>query len=252
MKITIENKTIDTDVFYDVSIGLQNNLENPRAWYVDFPVIEPVRSENFVGSVAEGNSVNFNNISFNPHGHGTHIECLGHITKKVFSVNQLFKDYFVKATLVTITPQNIFNTEFQQEDRVILKEQLEAVLTHETDCLMIRTLPNEKEKLHRNYSNTNFSYLDVHCVEIMEKYNVRHLIVDQPSVDRENDKGRLAFHKAFWKTENDAPRYHSAIIEFAYFADEIPDGDYFVNIQVAPIENDASLCRPILFPIQEN
>lgn len=243
------NTHIDTSVFYDASIGLTNTIENPRAWYVDSPVIEPVRGEGFVGSVAEGGSVNFRNITFNPHGHGTHIECLGHVTEEVYSVNQLFKDYFVKAKLITITPSSKHNSDFNQEDFVILKKQLEAVLDAPVECLMIRTLPNTEDKKQRNYSNTNFPYLDKECVELLDKMGVKHLVVDLPSVDREVDNGVLDFHKSFWKTHTSVPRFDRTITEFAYFSHEIKDGEYLVNMQTAPIENDATLCRPLLFPI---
>lgn len=240
---------IDTEKFFDVSIGLKNNSENPRAWYVDFPVIEPVRTATFVGSVAEGNSVNFRNITFNPHGHGTHIECLGHVTETVYSVNELFKDYFLRARLISLQPSTVFNKEFQEQDLVILKEHLEKTISSETECLMIRTLPNSEDKKHRNYSNTNFPYLHQDCVKVLDQLNVKHLIVDLPSVDREVDNGVLAFHKSFWKTNTDAPRFDRTITEFAYFPDEMPDGEYFLNMQVAPIENDAVPCRPLLFPV---
>lgn len=250
MHLILDDTTyIDTSNFYDASIGLSNTLENPRAWYVDFPIIEPVRNNDFVGSVAEGNSVNFRNIAFNPHGHGTHIECLGHVTEKVYSINDLFHDFFLHAKLVTITPTCIYNEEFQQNDWVITKELLEAVLSEETTCLMIRTLPNEETKKHRNYSNTNFPYLDKDCVELLDKYHVKHLIVDLPSVDRENDHGVLAFHKSFWKTTNEKPRFDRTITEFAFFSEDVKDGNYFVNMQTAPIENDATLCRPLLFQV---
>ena len=56
----------------DCSIPLSASEQNPRAWYVDQPVIEPVRGNGWVGAVAEGGSVNFRNVFFNPHGHGTH------------------------------------------------------------------------------------------------------------------------------------------------------------------------------------
>ena len=42
------------------------------------------------GSVAEGGSVNFYDIDFNPHGHGTHTECIGHISKEKESYNAEF------------------------------------------------------------------------------------------------------------------------------------------------------------------
>lgn len=244
-----EKQYVNTSIFFDASIGLSNTNENPRAWYVDFPIIEPVQTESFIGSVAAGNSVNFRNISFNPHGHGTHIECLGHVTKEVFSVNQLFKEYFLTARLITITPEKVFNTHFQEEDLVITKESLEKVLTENTECLLIRTLPNPLEKKTRNYSNSNFPYLAKECVETLNKYGVKHLIVDLPSVDREVDNGVLDFHKTFWNVNTSSPSYDKTITEFAYFSEEIKDGTYLLNMQVAPIENDASPCRPLLFPI---
>jgi arylformamidase len=72
----------------DCSLPLEGSEENVRAWYVSAPIIEPVRENGWVGSVAEGGSVNFRSIHFNPHGHGTHTECLGHITQEVHSVNR--------------------------------------------------------------------------------------------------------------------------------------------------------------------
>ena len=78
----------------DISIPLSDSETNPRAWYVDRPKFEPVRTQHYVGSVEEGGSVNFRDVYFNPHGHGTHTECLGHITKKVYSINQTMKTFF--------------------------------------------------------------------------------------------------------------------------------------------------------------
>ena len=86
-----ESHFIETNSPFDLSIGLRNSIENVRAWYVDPPRFEPVRANGFLGSVEEGGAVNFRNIFFNPHGHGTHTECCGHITKQVYSVNQNLK-----------------------------------------------------------------------------------------------------------------------------------------------------------------
>ena len=36
------NQFIDTNLPLDISIPLSNTAENPRAWYVDLPVFEPV------------------------------------------------------------------------------------------------------------------------------------------------------------------------------------------------------------------
>ena len=85
MKITIQHNhstyKVNLSNPIDISIPLTNKAENPIAWYIDKPVIEPVKFEEWIGKVSSGmSSTNFNNIQFNPHAHGTHTECLGHIT----------------------------------------------------------------------------------------------------------------------------------------------------------------------------
>ncbi|MFN5373708.1 MAG: cyclase family protein, partial [Flavobacteriia bacterium] len=68
---------IDTSAPIDLSLALSASPDNPRAWYVDAPRMEPVRANGFIGSVAEGGAVNFRDVFFNPHGHGTHTESYG-------------------------------------------------------------------------------------------------------------------------------------------------------------------------------
>jgi len=63
----------------DLSITMGDG-HGSRAWYVDFMKLQVVRANGFLGSVAEGGAVNFRDVQFNPHGNGTHTECLGHIS----------------------------------------------------------------------------------------------------------------------------------------------------------------------------
>jgi arylformamidase len=236
---------IDTSKPLDISLPLSNTLDNPRAWYVDLPIIEPVMENGFVGSVKEGGSVNFRNISFNPHGHGTHTECLGHITPEVFSVNQSLNQFFFTAEVVSINPHNI------EGDLIITKEQLEKVLKgKQTEALVIRSLPNLLEKKHLNYTETNPPYLELSCIDVLNACGVKHLLIDLPSVDRESDGGILAFHHAFWQVPQN-PQFDKTITEFIYVNASIGDGSYILNLQVAPFENDASPSRPVLYKIFE-
>ena len=57
-----ETHYIDTQEPLDISIALSASDKNPRAWYVDPPRMEPVRTEHYTGSVKEGGSVNFRDI----------------------------------------------------------------------------------------------------------------------------------------------------------------------------------------------
>lgn len=151
MLAKINNFEIDLSKPIDVSIPLTNTDENPIAWYIEKPVIEPVVFGDWIGKVSEGkSSTNFNNIFFNPHGHGTHTECLGHITNDFYSINQSLKQFFFFAKLITIEPEKV------GDDLVITKNQVEKALSTSTslsvtnEALVIRTLPNEKEKSPEN------------------------------------------------------------------------------------------------------
>jgi kynurenine formamidase len=199
----------------------------------------------WVGSVELGGAVNFRNIYFNPHGHGTHTECLGHITKKIYSINAQLNTYFFHATLVSVTPEEVIVGD--EKDYVITKKSLAALenIAH-SEALVIRTLPNSTNKKTFQYSSTNPPYLSLDCLEEMNRLGVKHLLIDLPSVDRESDGGALAFHHHFWGVPEN-PDMERTITELIYVDDQIQDGSYILNLQVAPFENDASPSRPVLY-----
>ncbi|GAA3725853.1 MULTISPECIES: cyclase family protein [Flavobacterium] len=251
----INNFEIDLSKPIDISIPLTNTDENPIAWYIEKPVIEPVVFGDWIGKVSEGkSSTNFNNIFFNPHGHGTHTECLGHITNDFYSINQSLKQFFFFAKLITVEPEKI------GDDFVITKEQVQKALSASTslsvtnEALIIRTVPNQKEKKSRKYSNTNPPYLSEEAAIFIRESEIQHLLIDLPSVDKEHDEGKLLAHKAFWNVKdthkvNPDARFNATITEMIYVSDEIEDGNYILNLQIASFENDASPSKPILYTI---
>lgn len=252
MKATIIHNSkkfsVDFSAPIDISLPLTNTDENPIAWYLERPIIEPVRVDDWIGKVSEGkSSTNFNNIFFNPHGHGTHTECLGHITRDFYSINAHLKTFFFVAELVTIYPYA------QGDDRVISKIQIQAALDGKMpEAVVIRTLPNEIEKSSRKYSNTNPPYLHESAAEFLRKIGVKHLLIDLPSVDKERDDGKLLAHKAFWNVTNinelnEEARLDATITELIYVPESIADGSYLLNLQIAPFENDASPSKPVLY-----
>ena len=245
MKAKIKNDFIDLSKPLDISIPLRGNASNVNAWYVEPPKIEPHTDGDFVGKVSEGASTNFNDIQFNPHAHGTHTECVGHITKEFHSVNQNLKKYFFLAEVITIAPEKY------QDDFVISRKQLQYALGNKKrEALVIRTLPNLKDKMNRQYSNTNPPYLLEQAAEFLAEKGIEHLLIDLPSVDREKDGGALLAHNAFWNTQGKT-RYSATITEFIFVSNSIKDGKYFLNLQVAPFENDASPSRPVLYKIED-
>lgn len=236
---------IETSQGLDISLTLSDTEENVRAWYVDKPRMEIVRANGFVGSISEGGSVNFRDVYFNPHGHGTHTECCGHITNEVYAVNDVLKEFFFKARLISILPMELDNG-----DKIIREEQIRPFLSDEfCEAIILRTLPNEVQKKSINYSGTNPCYIDVSVVNLLNEFTVKHLLVDLPSVDREEDGGKLAFHHAFWNVP-EAPNLDRTITELVYVPNEIEDGKYVLEIQMAAFKNDASPSRPVLYRIQ--
>ena len=249
MKATVNNLEFDLSTPIDISITLTNSNENPIAWYLEPPRIEPVMMGDWVGKVAKGASTNFNNIFFNPHGHGTHTECLGHITRDFYSINQCLKQFFFTAELISIAPENYF------DDKIITKSQIErAIKNSNSEALIIRTLPNLESKKHQKYSNTNPPYLTEEAAIYIREIGIQHLLIDLPSVDKEKDEGKLLAHKAFWNVKNtndlnkDA-RKNCTITELIFVENAVLDGIFLLNLQIASFENDASPSKPVLYKL---
>jgi len=246
MLVTFANgNRADLSKGIDISLPLTDDKSNPRAWYVDLPRFEPVRTDDWVGVVKEGGGVNFRDIFFNPHGHGTHTECLGHITETVYSINESLNQYFFNAVVISVSPEKRASEEGTDEI-ITLKQLLPLKKYKAIEALIIRTLPNSTDKKSKNYSSTNPPYIDVECLELIDELEVKHLLIDLPSVDKELDDGVLAFHHGFWGVPN-KQRFDRTITEFIYVPDLVSDGEYLLNLQVAPFENDAAPSRPVLY-----
>lgn len=245
MLAKIKNDTIDLSIPLDISISLRADATNVNAWYIEPPKIEPHSEGGFVGKVSEGSSTNFNDIWFNPHAHGTHTECVGHITEDFHSINQNLKQFFFKAEVITLAPEKY------QDDFVISRKQLQyAIGNKKRKALVIRTLPNTRDKLTKQYSNSNPPYLLEEAAELLVAKGIDHLLIDLPSIDKEKDGGALLAHNAFWNTKGEI-RKHATITEFVYVPNRVEDGAYYLNLQVAPFENDASPSRPVLYKIED-
>ena len=227
----------------DISIAIDPKKRNVNAWYIGDPSIKPEVLDDEEISVASGAVVNFNTISFNPHSHITHTECVGHITKEVHSVNKNLKHYFHLAELVTIAPL------FHNGDFLIGVKQLKTALRNKKrDAIVIRTIPNLEEKKSMQYSNTNPTYLSEKAAIYLREKGIKHLLIDLPSVDKEKDGGRLLSHNAFWNTDGKV-RMDATITEFIYVPNNVEDGEYLLNLMIAPFENDATPSKPILYKI---
>jgi len=227
----------------DISIPLRSGELNVNAWYCPPVKIEPVIMDGWIGDVSQGGLVNFRNVLLNPHGNGTHTECVGHISKEQFTLNNCLKRFNFLSKVISITPQAI------GDDLVITKDLIANSLTEKIEALIIRTNPNPNEKINKHYSNTNPPYIDSDAMRFIVSMGVNHLLIDLPSVDKEKDDGKLAAHHIFWNYPEDI-RKDCTISELIYVPDAIDDGLYLLNLQITSLENDASPSKPVLYTLK--
>ena len=244
--------TVNLNTPIDISISISDGRKQKgaSAWYVCPPKFEPVKSEGFIGKVSEGGSVNFTDVFINPHGHGTHTECLGHITPEAHSVDEAIRTLIGNTTLIPCYLMSVIPEE-KAGDRVVTKDSIPTDVSL-PKAVAIRTLPNNASKQTMTWDNTNPPYLDPAFTRELVRQGVEHLLIDLPSVDREVDGGALASHRAFFQLEGDSePRGNATITEFVYIPNSATDGFYALNLQVAPLDLDASPSRPVLFRLEE-
>lgn len=248
-QLTFAGKSVQVDFKapLNIALPLRAGDQNPNCFYAPYMEVEPVRAGDFVGSTAEGGPLNFMNVKFNPHGNGTHTECVGHIAKKPYYISEQLQRFMHWGQLVSLYPQQMENG-----DRVITREalaQLWEAQSEACEAFIIRTLPNTAEKKQRVYSGSNPPYLAADAASFLVEKGITHLLLDLPSVDRAEDGGALAAHRAFWQYP-DKPRETASITELIYVPNEIPDGYYLVQLQIANFELDASPSKPQLYGLE--
>ncbi len=251
----------------DISIPLQFNGSQPNVYGVAPATSDPCVSGSLVGDTRRGGSCNFEQYTFIPHCNGTHTECVGHITHERISVRDCLTDVFIPAILISVKPRRASEgreafTPPAEDDPVItfrdIRDSFRRFGTLRDEALIVRTVPNAESKLTQQYLTGIPPYFTPQAMEYMVELGVRHLLVDMPSVDRLYDEGRLANHRIFWEVDqgsfelSELARRQCTITELIYVPDEVPDGYYLLNLQIAPFATDASPSRPILFRRTEN
>ena len=76
-----------------------------------------------------------------------------------------------------------------------------------------------------NYEHINTLFRR-RCRCVSESKEIKHLLIDLPSVDKEKDDGLLLAHHAFWNTLGEL-RLDATITEFIYVPNYVEDGTYF-------------------------
>ncbi len=251
-EINLNNETFKVNLNNPIDLSLTSKVKNSfKAWYVNEIKINSIKNDDFIGSVKDGGAVNFREILINPHGNMTHTESVGHISQKEINVNKLLHTHHFIAQLITIKPQKISinNKKGKKEvDEIISLNQIKNKILPNIQALIIRSQKNYDELTNKNYSHTNWPFLAESSAAYIRNKGVQHLLIDQPSIDKEFDEGKLLAHRAFWNYPNEID-LKKTITELIGIPDHIKDGRYLLNLSLANIENDAVPSRPIIYKL---
>jgi arylformamidase len=251
-----------------IAIALDFSGQQPSFFNAPPATAEPLRAGAFTGDIAAGGSCRCATHTLTPHCNGTHTESVGHVVQEPVSIHAIAPDALLIARVISVAPVTadpdlaISYPAAQAGDRMITAAQLAKAAsgTRAAECtaLVVRTLPNTRDKQTRRYEPVVQMppYFSLDAMQWIVAQGYSHLVVDLPSVDRAADDGRLSCHRIFWGLPQgsvalaDARRANATITELAFIADEIADGLYLLNLQLAAFVSDASPSRPILYPLK--
>jgi arylformamidase len=257
--------TVDLTRGVSLAIALDFDAPQPRHFGAPRASAQPFALPGFSGSVATGASCNCSVVTLIPHCHGTHTECVGHLTRERHDAWRVVPLGLIPALLVSASPERAADSAEGTEplpapgDLLITAGALErawpATLPFEPQALVIRTLPNTADKRTRDYSGLVPPYLSREAAELLLVRGIVHLVVDVPSIDRTHDQGKLTAHRLFFglapgETGLDAARRAAATVtELAFVPNELADGAYLLELQVPELAGDAVPSRPLLYPL---
>ncbi|MBI2380680.1 MAG: cyclase family protein [Gammaproteobacteria bacterium] len=251
----------------DIAIALDFSGTQPNHFGAAPATMEPMRAGGFVGDTAQGGSCNVPEIRLNPHCNGTHTESLAHIAHNAAPVHLALTQSLHPGVLVSLVPvaseacAEAYLPAHQPGDRLITRAALEQALADYADAqlkaLVIRSLPNSRDKLGFRYGEDGFPpFLSLPAMAYLLERGVEHLLVDFPSVDKMYDEGYLEVHHRFWNIPERAhlagpeALSHKSITELVFVPDTIADGFYLVELSIPAFLLDAAPSRPRLYALE--
>ncbi len=264
----------------DLSVPIRFDGSQPAAFGLPRASCVWAHTDDFSGHVADGASCNVETLTITPHAHGTHTECVGHITHARISLVDVWRPAPLRALLVTVRRKEQERGPKQEEERerygppraeVSLAELAAAARTaaptgHDPhgrapDALILRTRSwNRGDMPHTPRRNSPESPrpLSEAAAAWIRASGFRHLLIDAPSVDPVDDGGRLAAHRAFWGLAPGSVVPHAAapgpdpldmtITELIRVPDGLKDGFGWLDLQIPPFDSDAAPSRPLFYP----
>lgn len=143
-----------------------------------------------------------------------------------------------------------------------LSESQKKQIEENIKSVVIRTQKSGDKAANRQYSGNNPPYLTPAATSFLRKVGILNILVDLPSIDREEDAGMLAAHCAFWNFDKKSQRFIGenserklsseprTVTELCNIPESIRENElYLLDLQISPFIMDAAPSRPLLFPI---
>jgi kynurenine formamidase len=210
----------------------------------------------YVGDVQRGGSCNAETVEITPHCHGTHTECLGHLTEERQAVQETIYSEPVLARLASVRPgPGPGRKDSPRFSRAALEDALSGFRSPPVEALVIRALPNDPARRFRDYMEApDYPVLGPQAMTWLASLPLRHLLVDSPSLDTPHDP-MLANHRAWWGLDGrEAPEgidpARRSLTEMIWVPDELADGLYWLQLELSPLVGDATPSRPMLYPVE--
>jgi len=255
---------IDSAQGHDLSIPLRFGEDRLSAFGIGPAESSVVSTPWFCGDTKRGGSCNVEEYRLIPHCQGTHTECVGHVVDQDVAINDILRDAWIPATVLSIRPELVLQCQDQYaaltkpDDTLIARDRLSKALDQFNDtrfhsAIIIRTLPNPSSKKTEKYDMAPFLSND--AMAKLAGGPIQHLLVDLPSVDRMDDQGMLSNHRIFWglateghELETDKPS-HRTITELIYVPNRVTEGYYLLNLQIPAFVADTAPSRPLIYPL---
>ncbi|MEZ5458981.1 MAG: cyclase family protein [Steroidobacteraceae bacterium] len=264
------------DAPVSLAIALHFDAPGVRHFGAPAPATRPLDAGGFHGDVAHGGSCNCRSITLIPHCHGTHTECIGHLTAAAVHAWRVAPLTLQPSLLLSVPLQvardchETCGPPSQPDDLLVTRAALDAALARlppmargfSTTAIVIRTLPNDATKHVRDYSAGDAPYLTLDAVRWLLERDTRHLVLDLPSLDRSHDAGELSGHRLFFglpardagsNRKDTVPgaggRADCTITELAFVPDVATDGPALLQLTLPAIDGDAVPSRPLLYPL---
>ena len=259
---------VDLSSPFDLAIGIEFDGPQPRFFAERGAGAAPLAVGSFTGEVGSGASCNCSVYTLAPHCHGTHTECVGHLTADATHIAAFTPVPPSLALVLTVQPAargaapHAVSAASAPTDLVITRAMLEGAAhcwaTDPWTALVLRTLPNDAGKRHRLYEGPcPAPYFTVDAMHWVVQRGVTSLVVDLPSLDRADDGGTLMAHRTYWGLAPGATdarhsrRPRALVTELAFVPESLADGLYLLDLQVPAFGADAAPSRPVIYPLAE-